>query len=85
MSIIGWLIIGALAGWIGSKLTGTDQQVGCLGNVVAGIAGALLGGFLFGVLFNRDWDSGFDIGTLLLAIVGAVMVLGLWGWIRKRG
>lgn len=84
MSIIGWIIIGALAGWIASKITGQDTEMNWLENIVAGIVGASVGGFLFGVLADRNWDSEFDIATLLVAIVGAVIVLFLYRAIRHR-
>jgi uncharacterized membrane protein YeaQ/YmgE (transglycosylase-associated protein family) len=84
MSIIGWLIIGALAGWIASMIMGRNRQMNWIENVVVGIVGALLGGFLFGILTGRDWGGGFDIGTLLVAIVGAIGVLAVWNFVRGR-
>ena len=84
MSIIGWIIIGALAGWIASKITGQDAEMSWIENIIAGIVGALVGGFLFGILADRNWDSEFDLATLLVAIVGAVIVLFLYRAIRSR-
>lgn len=84
MSIIGWLIIGALAGWIASKIMKTDAQMGWAQNIIVGIVGALVGGFLWGILSGSEWTSSFDIGTLLVAIVGAVIVLWLWNFLRRR-
>ena len=84
MSIIGWIIIGAVAGWIASKITGTDAEMNWIENIIAGIVGALVGGFLFGILADRNWDSEFDFATLLVAIVGAVIVLFLYRAIRNR-
>ena len=84
MSIIGWIIIGAVAGWIASKVMGRDQNMNWLENIVVGIIGAFVGGFLYGLLADTDWDSEFDIGTLLVAIVGAIVVLAIWNAIRRR-
>jgi uncharacterized membrane protein YeaQ/YmgE (transglycosylase-associated protein family) len=84
MSIIGWLIIGALAGWIASMIMGRNREMNWLENIIAGIVGALIGGFLWGLLVDSDWDSSFSIGTLLVAIVGAVIVLGIWNAVRAR-
>lgn len=85
MSIIGWVIIGAVAGWIASKLMGNDREMNWIENIVVGIIGALVGGFLYGVLADRNWDSDFDLATLLVAIVGAVAVLAIWNAVRGRG
>ncbi len=76
--IIMWLIVGGLAGWIASMIMKTDAQMGALANIVVGIVGALLGGFLARVLFNLDVDpNGFSIASILTAIVGAVILLAI--------
>ncbi|NLG56019.1 MAG: GlsB/YeaQ/YmgE family stress response membrane protein, partial [Rhodococcus sp.] len=49
LGIIGWIIIGGLAGWIGSKIMGTDAQQGIVLNVVVGVIGGLLGGWLLSI------------------------------------
>lgn len=84
MSIIGWVIIGALAGWIASMIVGRNREMNWLENIIAGIVGALAGGFLWGLLVDSDWSSSFSIGTLLVAIVGAVIVLVIWNAVRTR-
>jgi uncharacterized membrane protein YeaQ/YmgE (transglycosylase-associated protein family) len=74
MSILAWIILGALSGVIAEKLTGS--RVGLILATVVGIVGALLGGFLAKVLFNVDsLDDFFDISTWLTAIIGAVILL----------
>lgn len=75
MSIIGWVIIGALAGWLASMVAKTNEQMGWVANIVVGIVGALVGGFLMGVLTDADYTSTFSIGTLVVAFVGAIIVL----------
>jgi uncharacterized membrane protein YeaQ/YmgE (transglycosylase-associated protein family) len=74
MGIIAWIILGALAGIIAEKLTGS--RVGLVLATVVGIVGALLGGFLAKALFKVDsLDNFFDISTWLTAIIGAVILL----------
>ena len=84
MGIISWLVVGAIAGFIASRLVPGDEGYGVIGGVVAGIVGALLGGFLFGAVTNTDWTTGIDIPTLIAAIVGAVIVVLLWNMIARR-
>ncbi len=75
-SIIFWLIFGGLVGWIASKIMGTDAQQGILLNIIVGIVGALIGGFLWGLLTNDPEPYGFfDIGSWITALVGACILL----------
>lgn len=72
MNIIAWIVIGGLAGWLASMVMGTNDQQGCLMDVVIGIIGAIVGGFLLGLVgFGGD---GF-IPSLFTAFLGAVVVL----------
>jgi uncharacterized membrane protein YeaQ/YmgE (transglycosylase-associated protein family) len=74
MGIIAWIILGALAGIIAEKLTGS--RTGLILATVVGIVGALLGGFLAKALFGVDsLDNFFDLSTWVTAIVGAVVLL----------
>ena len=77
MSIIGWIIIGALAGWIASMIMGQNEQMGWLGNIVVGILGALIGGFLYGLLTGGDFIATFNVGTLIVSIIGAIVLLAI--------
>jgi len=82
--IILWLIIGAVAGWLGSKVMGTDARQGLLANIVVGVIGAVLGGYLSGLLFNDNrGNNGLFISTAI-AFVGACLVIFLWKQIRSR-
>ena len=77
-AIIFWLIFGGLVGWIASKIMGTDAQQGILLNVIVGIIGAFIGGFLWGVITNDPEPYAFfDIGSWITAIVGACLLLFL--------
>jgi uncharacterized membrane protein YeaQ/YmgE (transglycosylase-associated protein family) len=85
MSIIAWLVVGAIAGFIASRLVPGDEGYGVIGGLIAGIVGALLGGFLFGLLTNTDWTTGINIPTLVAAIVGAIIVVFAWNALARRG
>lgn len=82
--IIMWVIIGALAGWIASKVMGTDRRQGGIANIIVGIVGALLGGFLARTLFG-DWsgNNGF-IASFAVALFGSCVVIFLWKMISGR-
>lgn len=77
MGPISWIVLGGLAGWIASKFVGTDQSQGLLGNIVAGVLGGVVGGWVFSLLGGAG-VSGFNLWSLLVAVVGAVIVLLVW-------
>jgi uncharacterized membrane protein YeaQ/YmgE (transglycosylase-associated protein family) len=74
MSIIAWLILGAVAGWIASVIMGTNGSQGLLGDIVLGVIGAFLGGFLFNLLGAGGVD-GFNFWSLFVAVIGAIVAL----------
>ena len=74
MSIVLWIIFGALAGWIASMLTGENARMGAVANIVVGIVGAILGGWIVSLLGGSGVD-GFNLGSLLVAIAGAVILI----------
>lgn len=75
MSIILWLIFGALAGWIASMIMGTNRSQGLLLDIIMGILGALIGGFLSANLLGRGvTNNPFDLVSLLIAVIGAVIL-----------
>jgi uncharacterized membrane protein YeaQ/YmgE (transglycosylase-associated protein family) len=84
MSIILWIIFGALAGWIASMIMGNNAQQGWLGNIIVGIIGAVIGGWVLSLLFPGDTAvTGFNLPSLLVAILGAVVVLFIYNLITK--
>lgn len=83
MGIIGWIILGGIAGWIASMIMGTDSQQGLLGNIVVGIVGGFLGGFILN-LFGVEGVNGFNIYSMIVAILGAVLALWIWNMITGR-
>lgn len=76
MSIIIWIVFGALAGWIASIIMKTDAQQGAMMNIIVGIVGALVGGFIMNSL-GQSGVSGFNVYSLLVAIGGAVVLLAI--------
>lgn len=84
MSIIAWLVFGAIAGWIASIIAGTNERQGCLLNIIVGIIGAFVGGFLYNLLTGRQLDFGFDITSFIVAVAGAVILLFLVTGARRR-
>jgi len=83
MSIITWIIFGAIAGWLASLITGDNARIGILGNIVVGILGAVIGGFIAGML-DIGGVSGFNLTSILTAVAGAVILLAIIGMFSKR-
>lgn len=83
MNILVWIILGGLAGWLASKLMKTDAEQGILANIVIGIAGAFIGGFLVS-LFGGSGVTGLDPYSLIVAVLGAVVLLAIVKAFRGR-
>lgn len=85
MEILLWIILGALAGWIASMIVGNDARQGAIGNIVVGILGAFLGGFLMRLLGFRDASlASIDLYSILVAIGGAVLLLLIFNAVTRR-
>lgn len=84
MGIIGWIILGLVAGAIAKAIMPGRQGGGWIITLVLGVVGALLGGFLGSLLFDVSLDGFFDITTWLLAIGGALVVLLIYGLVTGR-
>ncbi len=84
MSLIAWLIIGGLAGWIASKIMNRDAEMGVIKNIVVGIIGSYVGGFVLGLITHTDVIRGFNIGTLITAILGSCIFLWILNLIQGR-
>ena len=76
MSIIAWLIVGLIAGFIGSKIVNKTGE-GIILDIVLGIVGAMVGGFLFN-MFGEQGVNGINVYSILVAVIGAVIVLLLY-------
>lgn len=83
MGIILWIIFGAIAGWIASIIMKTDSSQGTITDIVMGIIGAVVGGFLMG-LFGQSGVTGFNLYSLIVAVTGAVVVIYIGRMLRNR-
>jgi uncharacterized membrane protein YeaQ/YmgE (transglycosylase-associated protein family) len=85
MSILAWIVLGAIAGYLAGFLVRGDEGLGVIGHIVLGIIGALVGGFLAGVLFNVDpIDGALDLSSIVAATIGAVIVVLAVGAVNGR-
>jgi uncharacterized membrane protein YeaQ/YmgE (transglycosylase-associated protein family) len=86
MNFIVWLVVGGLLGWVASMVMKTDAQQGMILNVVVGIVGAFLGGFLLSPLFGVPTinQSDFSIPALLVSFLGAIILLAIVNLVRRR-
>ncbi len=83
MGIIAWVVFGALAGWVAGKLAKTDDNAGCLTNIVVGVVGAFLGGAVFSLITGRDWNFEFDLASFVVAVGGSVVLLLVLQRVRR--
>jgi uncharacterized membrane protein YeaQ/YmgE (transglycosylase-associated protein family) len=74
MSIIGWIVLGGIAGWLASVITKRNRRMGWLANIVVGIVGAGIGGGIFHLLGGQG-ITGFNLPSLGVAFVGAFVLL----------
>lgn len=83
LSLIIWLVVGAFAGWVASIIMKTDEQMGALANIVVGIIGAFLGGWVVS-LFGAAPEAGeLSLPSILTAILGAVILLAIVKAVRR--
>ena len=85
MNFIIWLVVGGLIGWIASKIMRTDAQQGVFLNVVVGIVGSMLGGWLISPLVGAGTinQSDFSLAGLFVSLVGAVILLAIINLFRR--
>jgi uncharacterized membrane protein YeaQ/YmgE (transglycosylase-associated protein family) len=82
MGIILWIIFGGLVGWVASVIMKTDYDQGTMVDIIMGIVGAIVGGFIMG-LFGQSGVNGFNLYSFIVAIIGAVVVIYFGRMIRK--
>ena len=82
MGIISWIVLGLIAGFIGSKIVGRQGQ-GFWLDIALGIVGALVGGFLFS-LFGVSGVTGLNIYSMIVAVVGAIVVMLIYNTLTGR-
>lgn len=83
MGIISWIIIGAIAGWLGSVITGYNAKMGAGKNIIVGIIGAFIGGFIMNFIGGVG-ITGFNIWSLFVSIIGSVILLLIVGAFNKK-
>ncbi len=81
MEIIAFLVLGGIAGWIASLIMGTDASQGIFLNVVVGVVGAFIGGMVFNA-FGSTGVTGFNIYSMVVAVIGAVLLLWIVRLVR---
>ena len=84
MSILAWIVVGLIAGWLAGKVT-RGSGYGVIGDIILGVVGALVGGFLATNVFGMgDLVSGINLTTLIVAFIGAVVVVVVVGLVSGR-
>jgi uncharacterized membrane protein YeaQ/YmgE (transglycosylase-associated protein family) len=85
MNFIIWIVVGGILGWLASLVMRTDAQQGLLLNIIVGIVGALLGGWLLAPLFGTGTinQNDFSISSLLVSFLGAVVLLAIVNLLRR--
>jgi uncharacterized membrane protein YeaQ/YmgE (transglycosylase-associated protein family) len=84
VGIIAWIVVGLIAGVLAGYIVKGDEGLGILGRIVLGIVGAVVGGFLAGLVTGGEYINEFNIVTIIVATIGAVIVLIGWNYIRGR-
>jgi uncharacterized membrane protein YeaQ/YmgE (transglycosylase-associated protein family) len=83
MSIIAWLVVGFLAGWIANMIMSSGAG-GLLADILVGIVGALAGGFIMGVVTGRDYLTGINLESILVSVVGAIVVIAAYRALTRQ-
>lgn len=83
MGILGWIIVGIIAGLLAKAIIPGDQDLGIFMTMALGIVGAILGGWIMSIITGTG-VTGFDLRTILVATVGALVVLLVVGMVRRR-
>ena len=76
MGILAWLVVGLIAGWLAGQVM-KGGGYGLVGDIIVGVIGALLGGFLAGALFGIDGISGINVTTIVVAFLGAIILIAI--------
>lgn len=82
MNILAWIILGGFAGWLASLFMGTNSRQGLLLDIILGIVGAVIGGFVFN-MFGAAGVTGFDFRSLVVSTIGAVILLAIGKLFRR--
>ena len=83
LSLLVWILVGAFAGWVASMIMKTDAQMGALANIIVGIIGAFIGGWVVSLFGAAPAPGQLNIASILTAILGAVILLGIIKLFRR--
>jgi uncharacterized membrane protein YeaQ/YmgE (transglycosylase-associated protein family) len=85
MNFVAWLVMGGLLGWMASIVLGTDARQGAVMNIIVGLAGALLGGWIISPLIGGATinQGDFSVVSLLSSFIGAILLLGIASLLRR--
>jgi uncharacterized membrane protein YeaQ/YmgE (transglycosylase-associated protein family) len=85
MSIVAWIVLGAIAGYLAGFLVRGDEGLGIIGHIILGIVGAVVGGFVAGLIFGVDpIDGALDLSSIVVATLGAIATVLVVGFFTGR-
>ncbi|WP_232548887.1 GlsB/YeaQ/YmgE family stress response membrane protein [Propioniciclava soli] len=84
MGFIGWIVLGLLAGAIAKAIMPGNQGGGWLATLLLGVVGAVVGGWIGSAIFNIGLENFWSLQTWLVAILGALLVLAIWGFVTRN-
>jgi len=86
MSIIAWIVVGVIAGFLAKAIMpgSRDEPSGFLGTMVLGIVGAVVGGWIWNIAFSQAGATGINFGSILVALVGSMIVIGIARLVARR-
>jgi uncharacterized membrane protein YeaQ/YmgE (transglycosylase-associated protein family) len=82
MGILSWIVLGAIAGFLANMIVGGRE--GLIGTIILGIVGALVGGYIASAVFHKGDVSGINIESIVIAVLGAILVLFVWRAVTRR-
>ena len=83
MGFITWIIVGAISGWLDSIIMGKNKEMGAIANIIVGIVGAFIGGFVLGLFGINGVEGGNLIWSILVSLIGSVILLWIVNIFKK--
>src|SRR5690606_31032633 len=83
INILVWIIVGAIAGWLASIVMKTNASQGLMTDIIVGIVGGLIGGFVLNLIGVGGAVTGLNLGSILVAFIGAIILLALLRMLRR--
>jgi uncharacterized membrane protein YeaQ/YmgE (transglycosylase-associated protein family) len=82
MGILSWIVLGAIAGFLANMIVGGRE--GLIGTIILGIVGAVVGGYIASAVFHKGDVSGINIESIVIAVLGAILVLFVWRAVARN-